>query len=275
MDIIIHNSGSKGYLEVTDRSFAIMRKIIPILILIIFTCDPAAGQSTFSANRPGQVDNPDITPPGNFMIETGFQYGKISGVVSYLLPTASVRYGINRNIEISLNADNIYQEENSLFGLTSNNIGSKIAICDEKGALPKISFVTAFILPFAGFKSMRPEHAGAVIQLAASHSIGSRATVYANAGATWSGNTSYPVYNYVATVYFSPARRFWTFAELYGFIPGEGDSSIASDFGVTWQAGDNFQLDLTAGLDLQDPGNNHFIQLGTAFQIVHRGRTGK
>ena len=252
-----------------------MRKIIPTLFFLIFDCLLASGQSTFSANRPGQVDNPDITPPGNFMIETGFQYGKTGGVVCYLLPTASVRYGINSNIEISLNADNIYQEENSLFGLTSNNIGSKIAICNEKGALPKISFVTALILPFAGLQSMRPDHAGAVIQLAGSHSVGTRATVYANAGATWSGNTSYPVYNYVVSAYFSPVRRFWTFAELYGFIPGVGETSMASDFGITWQAGDNFQLDLTAGVDLQDPGNNHFIQIGAAFQIVHRDKTAR
>jgi len=35
-----------------------------------------SGQTTFSANRPGQVDNPDIVPGGNFMIETGFQYGE-------------------------------------------------------------------------------------------------------------------------------------------------------------------------------------------------------
>lgn len=249
-----------------------MRKILLLFIILVSGGNFAAGQSTFSANRPGQIDNPDITPKGNIMVETGFQYGKSGGVVCYLLPTASVRFGISSRIEISLNADNIYQEQNSLFGLTSNNIGSKISICDEKGALPKISFITAYILPFAGLRSMRPEHAGGVIQLAASHSIGSKATFYANAGATWSGNSNYPVYNYVATIYISPTYRFWTFAELYGFIPGEGDSSIASDIGVTWQAGDNFQVDLTAGIDLHDPGNNHFIQVGSAFQIVHRGK---
>jgi hypothetical protein len=240
--------------------------------LMILSCSFVSAQSTFSANRPGQVKNPDITPKGNFMIETGFQYGKTEGVTTYLLPAASVRYGISPTIEISLNADNIYQEENSSFGLASNNIGSKIGICEEKGALPKITFITTIILPFAGLESLRPDHTGGVIQLAASHTIGSKAVVYANAGATWTGNDSYPIYNYVGTFYYSPFQRFWTFGEIYGFVPGEGESSIASDIGISWQAGDNFQIDLAAGIDLSDPGKNHFIQIGTAFQIVHRSK---
>lgn len=249
-----------------------MKRKLPLILVALFIASSVRGQSTFSANRPGQVDNPDITPPGNLMIETGFQYGKTSGVVNYLLPTASIRYGINSRIEISLNADNIYQEENSLLGLTSNNIGSKIGICDENGFIPKVSFVTAFIIPFAGLKSLRPDHAGGVIQLAASHSIGSKAIFYANMGATWTGNTSYPVYNYVASIYLSPLNRFWIFGEVYGSIPGEGSSTSGSDLGFSWQAGDNFQVDLTIGADHDDPLNNHFIQIGTAVQIVHKAK---
>jgi len=249
-----------------------MRQLVPVLGLLLLLATPIAGQTSFSANRPGQIDNPDITPPGNIMIETGFQYGKTNDIINYLLPAASVRFGISNRLELSLNAENIYQKVNSLFGLISDNIGSKFLICDERGALPKISFVNAFILPFGELKSFRPEHAGGVIELAASHSIGSRAVVYANTGATWSGNASYPVYNWVATIYFSPGNKLWIFGELYGLIPGKGSSSNSTDFGITWQAGRNLQLDLTCGFDLKYPSDNHFIQLGTAIQIEHKSK---
>ena len=229
-----------------------------------------SGQTTFSANRPGQVDNPDIVPGGNFMIETGFQYGENKGCKNFLLPTASLRYGLNGRVEISLNADNIYQVDSSLFGLTSYNIGSKIAICDQNDLLPKISFVTAFILPFAGLKSLRPENSGGLIQLAASHTLGERCTIYSNIGAAWNGNDPFPVYNYVLSLYASPFDKFWTFGELYGLIPEKGYGNMATDFGISYQAGDNYQVDMTLGADLSDPNNNYFVQIGAAFQIVKK-----
>ena len=129
-------------------------------MLSVIAVTTVVGQSTFSANRPGQVNKPDIVPRGNFMIETGFQYGKNLGSKNYLLPTAYLRYGLNGNIEISLKADNIYQVDNSLFGLTSYSVGSKIAICEQNNLLPKMTFVTAFILPFIGLKSLLPENSG-------------------------------------------------------------------------------------------------------------------
>lgn len=249
---------------------SVMKRLFLVFSLYIIIVAGAAGQSTFSANRPGQVDNPDITPQGNVMIETGFQYGKTLGATNYLLPTTAIRYGLNNNIEISLNADNIYQVESSLKGLTSYNIGSKIAICDQNRFLPRISFVTAFILPFAGVESLRPEHAGGVIQLATSHTIGGKCTFYSNIGAIWNGNDSFPTYNYVLSLYFSPFERFWTFAEFYGLIPEEGSCSEGTDLGFSYQAGDNFQIDFAVGGDPGDLKNNHYIQIGAAFQIVKK-----
>jgi hypothetical protein len=229
-------------------------------------------QSTFSANRPGQVVNPDITPGGNFMVETGFQYGKSQGSKNFLLPAGSVRYGLNKNTEISFNASNIYQVDSSLFGLTSYYIGGKIAICDQNNFLPKISFITSYILPFSGVENLRPENSGGLIQLSLSHTIGSKCTVYGNLGATWNGNDPFPVYNYVLSVYYSPFNRFYAFAELYGLIPEHGDRSILSDCGLSFMVAENIQIDLTIGADCNDPGNNHFIQIGAAFQIVKRGK---
>jgi hypothetical protein len=249
-----------------------MKRLLLLLALFVFITSTAIGQSTFSANRPGQVNNPDVVPRGNFMIETGFQYGKNSGSKNFLLPTTALRYGLNGNIEINLKADNIYQVENSLFGFTSYSIGSKIAICDQKDLLPKITFVTAFILPFAGIRDLRPENSGGLIQLALSHTIGGKCSVYSNLGATWNGNDPFPVYNYVLSVYISPFNKFWIFAELYGLIPEHGSRNMASDFGFSYQAGENIQIDLSFGGDLADPENNHFIQAGAAFQIVKRNK---
>jgi hypothetical protein len=247
-----------------------MGKLFILFTLLVIEAVTASGQSTFSANRPGQVNNPDIVPAGNFMIETGFQYGKSLGSKNFLLPTTSLRYGLNGNIEISLKADNIYQIEASLFGLTSYCAGSKIAICEQNNILPKITFVTAFILPFAGLDSLRPENSGGMIQLAMSHTLGEKCTIYSNMGATWNGNDPFPIYSYVISLYYSPVNRFWAFGELYGLIPEHGPRNMASDFGFSYQAGDNFQIDLAFGADLADPKNNHFIQIGTAVQIVRR-----
>jgi hypothetical protein len=246
----------------------ISRKLISFCLAIIYSCTISYCQSSFSANRPGQVVNPDITPKGNFMIESGFQYGKSQGSRSFLLPAGSVRYGLNKNSEISLNASNIYQVDSSLFGLTSYYAGGKIAICEQQDLLPKISFITSFILPFAGIKSLRPENSGGMIELSLSHTLGSKCSLYGNLGATWTGNESYPVYNYVISIYYTPVRKLYLFGEFYGLTPEHGENSILYDFGLSYMVADNIQIDLTAGADFNDPANNHFIQIGAAFQIV-------
>jgi hypothetical protein len=204
------------------------------------------------------------------MIETGFQYGKNLGSRNFLLPATSLRYGLNGNIELSLNASNLYEVDKSLFGLTSYNVQSKIAICEQKNLLPKITFVTAFILPFVGLDSLRPENSGGLIQLAVSHTLGGKCTVYSNLGATWNGNDSFPIYNYVLSIYVSPFNKFWTFVELYGLVPEKGSGNISSDMGVSLLVADNVQIDISLGMDLADPRNNHFVQIGAAFQIVKK-----
>jgi len=245
-------------------------KTIFLAVFLVTVTTVLNGQSTFSANRPGQVNNPDIVPGGNFMIETGFQYGKTLGTINYLLPATLLRYGLNRNIEINFKADNIWQEEKSLLGLTNFNIGSKIKICDQNNFLPKITFVTAYLMPFAGLDSLRPKYGGGLIQLAMSHSLGGKCSIYSNLGATWNGNDPFPIYNYVVSLYFSPLNRFWTFAELYGQIPESGTGSMGSDCGLSYQTGENFQLDLSFGADLSDPENNYYLQIGAALQIVKK-----
>jgi hypothetical protein len=247
-----------------------MYRIFFIFFFPVFAFSSVSGQSTFSANRPGQINNPDITPRGNLMIETGFQYARTGGAVNYFLPTMYFRYGLNENIEIGLKADNVYQPEESLFGLTSYNLAAKIKICDQREILPKISLVTAYYLPFIGLDSLRPDYAGGLIQVALSHSLGNKFTLYGNLGALWSGNDPFAVYNYVISLYFSPAKRFWTFAELYGLVPGSGSSSIGTCFGISCQAMDNFQIDLSFGGNPSDLRNNYFVQIGAAIQIVKR-----
>jgi len=247
-----------------------MQKTFLLFTLFFIAAVSARSQSSFSANRPGQVINPDITPKGSFMVETGFQYGKSLGSKNFLLPAGSIRYGLNGNIEIAINASNIYQTDKSLMGLTSYNIGTKIAVCDQNKLLPKITFVAAYIPPFIGIKSLRPENSGGMIELAVSHTLGSSCTAYANLGATWNGNDPFPVYNYVLSVYYSPFKKFCTFAELYGLTPEHGENSMASDFGVSYMVAANIQIDLTIGADYSDPSDNHFIQIGAAFQIVKR-----
>jgi hypothetical protein len=248
-----------------------MKSFIILFAISVFAETVSLSQTTFSANRPGQVVNPDITPHGNFMVETGFQYAKSQGSKNFLLPATALRYGLNGNIEISLNANNIYEVERSLFGLTSYNIGSKIAICQQNSLLPKMTFTAAYILPFVGLDSLRPENSGCLMQLAISHTLGNKCTVYSNIGATWNGNEPFPIYNYVLSIYFSPFNKFWTFVELYGIIPEKGsENNNASDLGVSYMVADNVQIDLSFGIDLADPGNTHFVQIGAAFQILRK-----
>jgi hypothetical protein len=245
-----------------------VKKLLSFTFVFFISGTVIYGQSSFSANRPGQVVNPDITPKGNFMLETGFQYGKSQGSKNFLLPAGSVRYGLNSKAEISFNASNIYQVDSSLFGLTSYYVGGKIAICDQNDLLPKISFITSYILPYASTESLRPNNSGGMIELALSHTIGSKLTVYGNLGATWNGNDPYPIYNYVLSIYYTPFNKFYAFAEFYGLTPEHGQNSVLSDCGLSYMVADNIQIDLTAGADYKDPGNNHFVQVGVAFQIV-------
>jgi hypothetical protein len=250
-----------------------LKKIFLVLAIVTISYETVISQSSgFSANRPGIADNPDITPAGNLMIEGGLQYSKYQGENIHLLPTTLFRYGMLGNLEIDLHIDNIYQTLHSLVGLAPISLGTKISICEQERLLPKMTFVTAVILPWFGEKSLRPAYLGGLIELVFRYSIKEKSSLIGNLSSVWDGTNAVPVFNYAVYYSYAPVNRLATFVELYGLIPEVGEATFAADGGISYRAAENLQLDFSLGADLINPGSNYFFQIGAAVQIVKRNK---
>jgi len=128
-----------------------MKKLL-LFLFLGFNVVASAQISPIQADRPDQTETPAIVPKGMFQLESGFSYQKEDTDNSTLaLPSALWKYGVNDNFELriitELETENT--ENKDYFGLTPLLIGCKIKICEEKGIIPKTSFIGHMSIPKA------------------------------------------------------------------------------------------------------------------------------
>ena len=120
-----------------------MKKIVFILCVIGITKIQAQNEP-IQCDRPDQTETPSIVPKGMFQVEMGFTFqknDKISNTNS--LPSVLWKYGVNENFELRLITEFVSEKINDekSSGLTPVLIGFKVKLCEEKGIIPKTSFI--------------------------------------------------------------------------------------------------------------------------------------
>ena len=122
----------------------IKKIILSLLLCQIFTFLKAQEQSPIQMDRPDQTETPYTVPKNYLQFESGFTYEKInSNENSFQLPTLLTKYGISDKTELRLITELNYNQNSkqSRFSFQPVTIGFKTALIEEKGIVPKISFI--------------------------------------------------------------------------------------------------------------------------------------
>lgn len=254
-----------------------MKKLFTIILLSfsVFTLS-AQDKSEMVTDRPDQTESANVMPVKSFQLETGFLFERYDKNINNTTYNSSLlRYGLIENLEVRLGFEyvgtNISLEggdfDKSGFGPLT--LGAKVFLREEGDGLPKLAFLSTLSIPNTGSSAFENNNLGADFRLNGEYSLNDALSFGANVGIAWSGveGEDYAVGIYTAVIGMSLSEKLGAFAELYGFLPGEGKNDHRWDGGLTYAVNEDLQLDLSTGVGLSKVSPDFFISLGLSIRM--------
>lgn len=245
-----------------------IKKIIVICVLQSFFCN-AQEMEPIQADRPDQTETPAIVPKGMYQVETGFAFQKNNSESQTITTPSSLwKYGVNENFEIRLITEFATDktENTKISGLQPVLIGCKIKISDEKGILPKTSFIGHISLPNLASKKFKADYLAPEFRFTMQHTLSEKLSLGYNLGAEWDGFTPEPTFIYTLTSGYAVTEKLGAYVELFGFSPQKDKANHNLDGGLTYLINSNFMLDFSAGIGITENAPKHYFAIGFSFR---------
>lgn len=247
-----------------------MKKIF--LLFCVLGCITIKAQTIdpIQADRPDQTETPAIVPKGMFQVETGFTFQKNDeNSTSNSLPSVLWKYGVSENFELRLITEFVSEKNfnEKIDGFTPILIGIKIKLCDEKGIIPKTSFIGHIGLPNASSSRYKNDFIAPEFRFTMQHTLSDKFSLGYNLGFEWDGMTPQSTFIYTLTTGYAINKKMGFYAELFGFAPEKDKTNHNADAGITYLINNNFMLDLSSGVGLTDNAPDYYLALGCSFRI--------
>jgi Putative MetA-pathway of phenol degradation len=243
------------------------------ILFFVFICSNifyAQEAAPIEADRPDQTETPAIVPKGMFQAETGFVFQKNNlDSKTKSLPTTLWKYGVNENFELRLITEYVLEEENNSksSGLTPVYVGFKVKLLDEKGIVPKTSFIAHMSLPNVASKQYKTEFYAPEFRFVMQHNLTEKVSLSYNLGAEWDGFSAEPTFIYTLTSGFSVTEKLGAYIEFFGFAPQNDIANHSFDGGFTFLINHNFMLDLSSGVGITNNAPERYFALGFSFRL--------
>jgi hypothetical protein len=225
-------------------------------------------------DRPDQTECPFITPEKYIQIESGFNYEYATDLEqNYSYPSSLWKYGINKKVELRLITElisaKLYTTVTS--GLNPITVGFKTALLEEKGIIPKTSFIGHITTAQVGTKDFHTKYVAPSFRFTMQHTVTKRISLAYNLGMEWDGNTAAHTYIYTLTTGISITERLGCYAELYGFLPDNSIPDHRCDGGFTFLVNNDLMVDLSGGFGITENSPDNYLSLGISyrFRLLH------
>lgn len=246
-----------------------MKKIMLLSVGLFSFCSNAQTIEPLQADRPDQTETPALVPKGMFQVETGFTVEKNDDTKTYTVPSILWKYGVNDNFELRLITEFVSEktEPETISGFVPVLIGCKIKISEEKGILPKTSFIGHIALPNLASTDFKLDYFAPEFRFAMQHSLTEKMSFSYNLGAEWDGFSPEPTFIYTSSLGYSITEKLGSYIELFGFAPQKQTAYHNFDGGITYLVNANFMVDVSAGVGLTEMAPDHYIAFGFSFRI--------
>jgi hypothetical protein len=259
-----------------------MKKIV---VLLLFSgWDHCYSQEEIETDRPDQTECASVAQPGSVQLETGFLYTndkveEIAGRTEMTLfnyGTTLLRIGVFKQTEFRLEAGQYettdYRNDagsSRIEGFSPFVIGTKIAVCEEKGILPKIAFIGHLQLPVGNEKLITKDEVLPSFSFSLAHTLSERFSLGYNLGMEWGSGSTVPVYFYTLTVGAGIAEKCEVFIETFGdFSKGQLPQSYF-DLGAGYLPRKNLKFDVSGGIALNENSADLFLSAGFSIRLPH------
>ena len=245
---------------------------IPFAIYFGTTIDNLYGQSlpAIQLDRPDQTECPFITPKKYIQIENGFTIENFDqNQKSYNYPSTLWKYGINEKFELRLITELVSEKTNgnTNTGLLPITIGFKTSLFEEKGFIPKTSFIGHITTSKIGSKEFQTKYIAPSFRFTMQHTLTEKISLAYNLGAEWNGENAEHSYIYTLTTGFSLTEKISCYTELYGFLPVENKADHRFDCGLTYLINNDFMADISGGFGLTENAPKNYISLGLSYRF--------
>lgn len=247
-----------------------MKTKILCLLLIVSNSIYSQTIEPIQADRPDQTETPAIVPKGMFQIEAGFTFQKKDTFSkSFSLPSTLWKYGVNENFELRLITEFLSEEINNekLNGVSPIYVGFKVKLTEEKGIVPKTSFIAHISLPNAASTIYKTNHFAPEFRFVMQHTLSEKLSLSYNLGAEWDGFSAEPTFIYTNAIGYSISNKLGSYIEIYGFIPQNTKSNHSIDGGITYLINNNFMVDLSSSIGITDNAPKHYFAFGFSFRL--------
>lgn len=221
-------------------------------------------------DRPDQTECPFITPVNYIQAESGFNIENVSAGRQVLsTPTILWKYGINKKFELRLITELITDKSNVVKyrGIAPITFGFKTSLFEEKGIIPKTSFIGHITTATMGSEKFQTKYIAPSFRFTMQHSISDKMVVAYNLGAEWNGVAAAQTYIYTLTTGFSLSEKLGLYTELYGFKTAYTPADHRFDGGFTYLFNNNFIADISGGFGITKNAPKNYISLGLSYRF--------
>jgi hypothetical protein len=247
-----------------------MKSKTTLLFLLISTSIYSQNSKPIEADRPDQTETPSIVPKGMFQVETGFTFQKNDTTnTTFSLPTTLWKYGANENFELRLITEFASEKNNgeNSNGLLPIYVGFKVKLSEEKGFIPKTSFIGHISLPNAATTLYKTDYFAPEFRFVMQHTLSEKFSLSYNLGAEWDGFSAEPTFIYTVTTGYSITEKMGSYIELFGFAPQNDNANHNLDGGITYLINNNFMVDLSGSYGITNNAPKHYVAFGFSFRI--------
>jgi Putative MetA-pathway of phenol degradation len=257
-----------------------MLKYITLSLLLLGTTVLCRAQiEKIDTDRPDQTESAVTVPKKWIQLEFGFgKQANNSSENEYQHPTLLSKYGISKRFELRLittvqtNTDNsnpVLKQSNT--GLVPVEIGTKIALWEEKKMLPKTSLLFHLTIPKLASKKFKADKLAPNFRLSMQHTISKLIGIGYNLGAEWDGFSNEATWLYTLSPGFNIANKWYVYIEAFGFISKNNKSQHSLDGGIAYYINRSFKIDLSSGFGISKEAPDWYVAIGASFRF----KTGK
>lgn len=228
--------------------------------------------SPIETDRPDQTETASLVPKGYFQMENGFSIEDTEPGFIYTHPSTLWKIGVSENFEFRVLTEyiNIQLDPNpKVDGLLPIQLGFKSKLLDQKGIIPKTSFIGHISLPGIASPQFRQTFFAPALRLAFQHSIHERFSVSYNVGAEWDGETPRPDFIYSLALAANVFGGLGAYIEGYGSMPQqrEDDADLRLDGGLTYLVSNDVLVDVSGGIGITDNAPEKYIAVGLSYRF--------
>jgi hypothetical protein len=257
-----------------------MKLFAPLFFFLMAGCtihlfsqtDSMRVMDPIQADRPDQTESAFLVPKGYFQMEHGFSVEETKPGFIYSYPSSLWKFGVNDNFEVRLITQyiRIQKEPNpDLSGFLPIAFGFKAKLCEQKGVLPKMSFIGHLTFPGVVSEEFETTYFAPDFRLAFQHAVSDIFSIGYNLGASWNGEAAEPDFFYSLAPGIAITDRLGLYVEGYGSTPqrDSGPIEIRADAGITYLIGNDLLLDLSAGQGITDNAPERYVAVGFSYRF--------